>query len=102
MQRPVPCRVLHDQKRRPLVRHMIVAAMARPVSNGDFAEKLVAAEKRLAQLEQISLAPQFDVEQLADRTRPAVAADQIGRADGLNRTVKVLHSRGDSAFVLLE
>ena len=102
MQRPVPCRVLHDQKSRAIIGHVIVAAASRSVTDGDIVEELVAAEKRLAQLQQISLAPQFDVELLAHRARTAIAADQIGGADGLYRTVKVLHPSRYTGIVLLE
>ncbi len=81
---------------------MIVAAFPRPIADRELVEQLVAAIERLAQLEQVAFATQFDPELLAHRARAAVAADQIVGAQRFSLSARSLHLHRDASLVLIE
>ncbi len=83
VQRPVPCRVLHDEEAPALVGDVVVPAVPGPclsilACDGDAVEQLVAAVQRLAQLAQV-LALHRDAELLADHAVSAIAAHEVLR-----------------------
>ncbi len=71
----MPRRVLHDQLRRAIVGDVVVP----PLADRDAFVELVAAEQRLAELQQVALAFERNAELLAHRAGAAVAADEIVR-----------------------
>ena len=88
MQGPVARAVLkNDEREERAFGDVVVASLA----HGNLFVEIVAAEKRLAQLADISFALQADAELLADGAGAAVAADEIR---GANRFVARRHSFG--------
>ena len=98
VQREVPRRVLHDHLRRAVVGDVIVP----PLADRDALVELVAAEQRLAELQQVAFAFERDAELLAHRAGAAVAADEILRPDLGRDAGGAPHRRGDAVAVLRE
>src|ERR1700675_4315583 len=86
VERPVPGRILHDQERRRIVGDVIMAPFAGTVADRDPVVEIVAAVQRLAQLQEVALAAQADAELVPYSARAAVAAYEIGGANGCDRT----------------
>src|SRR5262245_49560531 len=99
MQGPMPSRVLHDQKRRLSIRHMIMASLSGAVTNRYLPVELIALKERLAKPRDIALSSQPDAELLSNRTSRAIAADQIGRTD--RHCVAACLDRGHDGTVIL-
>ena len=72
------------------------------LADRDAVKQIVAAIQRLAQLQQIGFALQFDAELTAHRAVAAVAADQIIGLEFGHRTVLILDPRTDGMGVLFE
>src|SRR3974377_858570 len=91
------CGVLHDQEGIMRVSYVVVPASA----DWNTLEQIVAAVKRLPQLQQIGFAGKFDAELPSHRTGATVAADEILCAQR-DVTFGRLHARRDGAGVLRE
>ena len=98
VQREVLGVVLQDELRRLGVDHVIVAALA----DRDALEQFVAAEQRLAKLQDVAFALQRDAELLAHAAGAAVAARHVLRDDGFRLAALVDDLGGDALAVLGE
>ena len=91
VQGPVACAVLQDDEwEQWSLGDVVVASLA----HGDALVKIVATEKRLAQLADISFALQWNAKLLANGAGAAVASDQIRGTHRFLRGVIRLHDRG--------
>src|ERR1700741_4995061 len=80
MERPMPLRILHDQKGRPFVRNQVVPTSARPFTQWQTIVELVTTIKSLTKFSQVGFASEPYAKLFPHQTGSTVAADQIGRS----------------------
>src|SRR5665213_2239657 len=93
----MPCAVLHDDLRRLVVDHVIVAALA----DRDALEQVLAVKESLPELQDVAFALQTEAELLSHGAGAAIAADQKFRGDR-GRLAALAHLRCDLFGILTE
>ena len=88
VERPMPLRILHDQKGRPFVRNQVVPTSARPFTQWQTIVELVATIKSLTKFSQVGFASEWYVKLLPHETGSTIAADEIGCSYFLGPSVR--------------
>src|SRR5258708_32945145 len=96
MERPMPLRILHNQKGRPFVRNQVVPTSARPFTQWQAIVELVTTIKSLTKSSQVGFAPEPYAKLSPDRTGSAIATDEIGRSHFPGLAARRLHGRHDA------
>src|SRR6266478_1387592 len=88
MERPMPLRILHNQKGRPFVRNQVVPTSARPFTQWQTIVELVATIKSLTKFSQVGFASESYAKLFPHETGSTIAADEIGCSYFLGPSVR--------------
>src|SRR6266478_1235734 len=102
MERPMPLRILHNQKGRPFVRNQVVPASARPFTQWQTIIELITTIKSLAKFSQVGFASKPYAKLFPHKAGPTIAADEIGRCYFLARSIGRSDGRYDTWSILFK
>src|SRR5258707_7416009 len=98
----MPLRVLHDEKRRPFVRHQVMPTAAGPLTQWDTIVEFVTAIETLTKPGQVGFASETYAKLFPHCTGSAIAADKIGGSNFSRSAVRRPDGRHDTWPILLE